>query len=323
MCTNLHTMNLLKFFHKFPSEEKCLKRFVEVRLEQGITCRKCEKQTKHYWLRTVKRFECKECKCKTSYMADTMMHKSKIGLQKWFILIHLMTSIKKSMSALEVSRQLDTRYQSVYDAMHKIRLVMGKRDERYKLGGEIEIDEAFFTTVDFSRDTDEVQKRGVGSQRKTRVLVLVESEYTGKNVEQAKLYNRDSDHKKNRKLGYAKMIVMDADSKAETINYEIQKHVKSTATAISDKATNFVGISKIISSIKQMKVDSKDAMKKLPWVHTVISNTKRMANGIHHSVNKDYLQNYLNEFCYKLNRRNFQRDMFDGMLTASVCDTWF
>jgi len=72
-----------------------------------------------------------------------------------------------------------------------------------------------------------------------------------------------------------------------------------------------------------MKVEPKVAMKKLPYVHTIISNAKRMTGGIHHSVFKDYLQNYLNEFCYKLNRRNFQRDMFDGMLKASVCDTWF
>ncbi len=316
-------MNLLKFFHKYPSEEKCLAAYAKIRLKQGITCRKCEYETKHYWLRTVKRFECKECKTKTSYKANTMMHKSKIELQKWFILIHLMTSIKKSMSALEISKQLGMRYDTVYNAMHKIRVLMGKRDNRYQLSGTIEMDEAFFTTVDFLRDKDEPLKRGVGSQRKTRVLVLVESEYTGLRAKEAKRYGKASDHKKNRRMGYAKMIVMDEDSTSPTINYELEQHVDSTTNAISDDARNFKGVGNVLNSIKQMKFDSKDAMKRLPWVHTVISNAKRMANGVHHSVNKDYLQNYLNEFCYKLNRRHFQRDMFDGMLAASVSDTWF
>ena len=316
-------MNLLKFFHKYPSEEKCLAAYAKTRLEQGITCRKCETETKHYWLKTVKRFECKECKCKTSYMANTMMHKSKIGLQKWFILIHLMTSIKKSMSALEISKQLDTRYDTIFHAMQKIRIMMGKRDSRYKLKGTFEMDEAFFTTVDFLWDKEnDPQKAGAGSQRKTRVLVLVESEYTGSNIKNSKRYNRDLDHKKNRKMGYAKMIAMDEFDMA-AINYEVKKHVESSANAISDKATNFNSVGNVVNSIQQMKVNTEDAMKKLPWVHTVISNAKRMANGVHHSVNKEYLQNYLNEFCYKLNRRNFQRDMFDGMLKASVGDTWF
>ncbi len=44
----------------------------------------------------------------------------------------------------------------------------------------------------------------------------------------------------------------------------------------------------------QMVVPSKEAGKKLPWVHTVISNAKRLFLGIHHSIGKGYLQNYLN-----------------------------
>ena len=316
-------MNLFKFIHKYPSEEKCLSEFAKTRLEQGITCRKCNCETKHYWLKTVKRFECKECKTWTSYKSGTMMHKSKIGIQKWFMLIHLMTSIKKSMSALEVSRQMGMRYGTTFKAMGKIRILMGKRDSRYKLNGTVEIDEAFFTTVDLLRDKDEVQKRGAGSQRKTRVLVIVESEYTGANVINSTRTNSDYDHKKNRKMGFAKMIVMDEDSTIPTVNYEVQKNVEPTANAISDKASNFNKIGDVINSVTQMKVESEDAMKSLPWVHTVISNAKRMTDGIHHSINKNHLQNYLNEFCYKLNRRHFQRDMFDGMLKASVCETWF
>jgi len=34
-------------------------------------------------------------------------------------------------------------------------------------------------------------------------------------------------------------------------------------------------------------------------------------------------QNYLNEFCYKLNRRNFESEMFDRIITAGVDDVWY
>lgn len=45
--------------------------------------------------------------------------------------------------------------------------------------------------------------------------------------------------------------------------------------------------------------------------------------GVHHSIGKDYLQNYLNEYCYKLNRRNFNSDLFDRMIIAGANDTWY
>lgn len=52
---------------------------------------------------------------------------------------------------------------------------MGQRDSRYKLSGVAELDETHFTTED-GREEDEPLKRGNGSQRKTKVLVMVESE---------------------------------------------------------------------------------------------------------------------------------------------------
>jgi hypothetical protein len=67
----------------------------------------------------------------------------------------------------------------------------------------------------------------------------------------------------------------------------------------------------------------KEAHLKLPWVHAIISNSKRNLLGVHHSIGKEYLQNYLNEFTYKLNRRTFQSDLFDRMIVAGAHDTWY
>jgi len=63
-------------------------------------------------------------------------------------------------------------------------------------------------------------------------------------------------------------------------------------------------------------------MENLPWVHTVISNAKKMTSGVHHSVAKDYLQNYLNEYCWKINRRNFNSDPFERAMCMAVDEFW-
>ncbi len=313
-------MNLLKFIQKFPTEEKCLKSFVKYRLERGVTCAKCEKKTIHYFVKAQKRFECKICKKRTSYKSGTMMEKSKIGIQVWFMLIHLMTSITKSMSALEVSKQLDMRYDTIWYAMHKIRCAMGKRDAKYKLDGTVELDDAFFVAVDLDRDSDEQLKRGRGSQRTAKVLVMVESEKVSKK-QMIQKYGKASRHNKGRKMGFVKMVVME-DLSSPEINYEAKNALKSSVSIIADDWRGYRGLPKVVKKVTQTVTPPEKAMEHLPWVHTVISNAKKMTLGVHHSVGKQYLQNYLNEFVWKINRRHFASDPFERAMCMAVDEYW-
>jgi len=50
----------------------------------------------------------------------------------------------------------------------------------------------------------------------------------------------------------------------------------------------------------------------------MISNAKRNLLGINHQIKDDYLQNYLNEFCYKTNRRYCVVNLFDRLMVAAV-----
>ncbi|MGB0883471.1 MAG: transposase, partial [Flavobacteriales bacterium] len=52
--------------------------------------------------------------------------------------------------------------------------------------------------------------------------------------------------------------------------------------------------------LKQLSSDGEDFVY---WVHIAISNLKRNILGIYHFVKQEYLQNYLDEFVYRLNQR--------------------
>ena len=52
----------------------------------------------------------------------------------------------------------------------------------------------------------------------------------------------------------------------------------------------------------------------LPWVHIVISNFKRWQLDVFHGVSAAHLQSYLDEFCYRLNRRDARLDLFRRIL---------
>jgi hypothetical protein len=318
-------MLVLDFYKRFPDEAACRQFLREKREEQGITCAKCGGK-KHYWYEKIQKWQCADnsCRARTNLRSGTMMEQSKLPILYWFKAIHLMTSTKKALSALEMQRQLDHKYyKPVLAMMHKIRKAMGFRDNLYKLAGEIEIDEAFITVVDLveydekgnkikKRPAGSDSKRGRGSEKKQSVIVMVESSpmpNNGVNPKTGKKYTQ------NRKVGNVKMVATDLLSSDE-INFLLRKHVEPTAKILSD---GWQGYSKVRDEVKEhqrMVVPSKQAHKKLPWVHITISNVKRKLLGIHHSVSRDYFQNYLDELSYKMNRRHSERDMFDRVVTA-------
>jgi len=45
---------------------------------------------------------------------------------------------------------------------------------------------------------------------------------------------------------------------------------------------------------------------------------ERLGVDIQHDIEPQYLQSYLNEFCYKYNRRYFEEKLFDRLLIACV-----
>jgi len=304
-------MKILSFSKRFPDEQACRTYLKEQREKQGITCKKCGGH-KHYWLENQEIWKCAACHSWTNLKAGTIMHKSKLPVRTWFECIHLMTATKKSISALEMQKQLAIwhSYQPVWYMMQKIRVAMGKRDKNYQLQGEIEVDDSFFKIVDTELDDNDDQSRGRGSARQQKVLVMVESAPNPKQV---------NPHKKDRIMGFVKMVTMD-DLSAIGINYELQKSIRPTAHIITD---GYRGYATAPINHTAMIVPPKEAGKKLPWVHTMISNAKRVLRGTHHSIGKHYMQNYLNEFTYKLNRRTFSTDLFDRMITCSVASTWF
>ena len=60
----------------------------------------------------------------------------------------------------------------------------------------------------------------------------------------------------------------------------------------------------------------------LKWIHVMISNNKSNITGTYHSLDNRYLQNYLDEFCYRFNRRNSGVPVFDKLLKCCTTETY-
>ena len=301
-------MNLLNFAEQYPDEASCKSKWKAIRDKAGVVCPHCGGK-EHYWKKDKENYECKECGYRQSLRANTVMHGSNLPFRYWFIAIHLLTSTKKSFSASELQRQLGhKRYEPVWHLLHKLRSVMGKRDSQYSLSGVMELDEGFFTTEISEDEKQKPLKRGRGSQKKSKVLVMAESTpVEGKVTNGGKL----------RKVGHIKMIVIE-DLKSETITPLVEENVSNESVIDSDYSTSYVKLKDIVKEHRTQVILKTEVGKVLPWVHIAISNAKRQLLDIYHQINPEYLQSYLNEFCYKFNRRYFGENLFDRLMLASV-----
>lgn len=234
-----------------------------------------------------------------------MMESSKLPVRDWFIAMAFMTYSKKGISAKELQRQLGhKRYEPVWLMMHKIRTAMGKRDDRYKLEDMIEFDEGYFETETKESDKQNL-KRGRGSKKQSNVAVMAESTPI-EDVETGI---------KSRHARYFKMKVLTSHL-SEEINTTVEGNIKETSIVFSDRSTSYVDIADYVEVHITEKSNKETTVDTLRWVHIAISNAKRTLLGIYHKIKGKYLQNYLNEFCYKLNRRYFGDRLFDRLLIA-------
>ena len=176
------------------------------------------------------------------------------------------------------------------------------------MSGVIELDEGFFSTVRPDDEKSKPLKRGRGSQKKTKVLVMVESvPVEGKTTKKGK----------PRKVGHLKMLVID-NLKANTITDMVTANVSRSTIIDSDNSTSYVHLKDMVDLHRPAVIPKEKVSEMLPWVHLAISNAKRLLLNVHHDIKPQYLQGYLNEFCYKYNRRYFGEKLFDRLLIACV-----
>jgi ISXO2-like transposase domain len=96
----------------------------------------------------------------------------------------------------------------------------------------------------------------------------------------------------------------------------LQESIDEKSIVFSDQSTSYVNISDYVEVHISQKSNHDTTTQTLPWVHIAISNAKRTLLGIYHKIKGKYLQLYLDEFCYKLNRRFFGDNLFDRLVVA-------
>jgi len=283
-------IDFFKFQRLFSSSQNCYTYLQKIRWPNGFICPECQGE-KHSYISTRKLWQCSNCRYQCSVTSGTVFHKTRTPLYKLFWLVFFIAHDKNGHSALDLTRKLKISYKVAWSMCHKVRAAMLERNSSQLLAGLIELDDAYFGTKNAPG------ARGRGADKKQSVLVVAQTST-------------------DKKPQFAAMEVID-DLKKETIQKVVENCIEEESTVITDGYPSFNILDEIdYNHIKQIVGDPKNASVVLPWVHIFIANAKSNIRGTHKGVSSQYLQYYLSEFCYKLNRRFNVETIFDRLLFA-------
>jgi ribosomal protein L37E len=302
-------MNIINFINRFPDEASCIDFIKEQRSQQGIICKKCI-GSRYYWLENKHSFQCASCGFRTSIRSGTVMENSNLPIRIWMMAITFITATNKGFSAIELQKQLGMkRYEPVFRMYHKLRTVMGQRDDRYRLEDMVEYDEAYVGKSTKAQVRSKL-KRGRGTQKQSKVAVMAESTVLEDPVS----------GKFDKSCRYFKMKKI-KNLEAKTAQALIKEYIDSNSVLQTDKSTTFSDLSDCIDVHVRENSGTKEGNFNLKWVHIAISNLKKHLQ-TYHMISERMMQNYLDEFCYKLNRRYFGEKLFDRLIVAAIYPYW-
>ena len=283
-------MTLVQFQKKFRSEKDCKKRLYQMRWAKGFICRRCG-HDKYYDLPKRGLYECKACKYQCSVTAGTVMHRTRTPLLKWFWAIFLLSNDKRGISALQLSKKLDISYWVAWTMLHKIRKAMRDRDAHYKLAGLIEVDDSYIGGSSNGGD-----KRGRGTNK---IPVLIAASTDGEGI------------------GFAKMEVVDS-LHWEPVKKFLQQGITPNQTIKSDGWQSYNVAAQLGHTHQVELILERKAHDVLKWVHILASNAKAFILGTYHGLDAKHIQSYLDEYCFRFNRRKWGGQLFDRLLMACV-----
>jgi transposase-like protein len=264
---------LIEFEHRFGDDDACREYLCALRWPQGFVCPGCGGVDA--WRMSRGLFLCQGCRRQASVTAGTIFQDSHVPLTIWFRAMWQITSQKHGISALGLQRVLGLgSYRTSWAMLHKLRKAM-IRPGRERLSGFVEVDEAYWGG----------EEEGVrGRQTHDKALIIVAAEARGEGLGRIRLQR-----------------IPTADRKH--LHAFIHESIEPGSTVHTDGLAAYLELSGYTHDRKVQR-HQPPGVHLLPRVHRVISLMKRWLLGTHQgAISHAYLDDYLNEFTFRFNRR--------------------
>lgn len=277
---NTNFKSILDLVKAFPDEQTCINHLENLRWNGGVVS-PFDETSKVYKCKGNK-YRCKNTGKYFNVKTNTIFDNTKLGLQKWFLAIYIVTSHKKGISSLQLSRDLDITQKSAWFMLQRIRKCFGIENNN-ELDNEVEADETYVGGKNKNRHSSKKveNSQGRSSKDKTPVVGMVErgGKVNAKKVE---------------------------DVKHATLSREIINNVKESAKLYTDEWLGYKGLERIYdhSIVKHNQSQYVVGRIHTNTIEGFWSLLKRGIVGIYHFTSKKHLQMYVDEFVFRYNTRN-------------------
>ena len=299
--------SLLAFQDTFHDEESCIQYLAERRWPNGFICPKCG-GSDAWRLASRPLWECRKCGRQTSVTAGTLMARTKLPLRVWFWAAYLMTTHSNGYSALQLQAQFCLHYRTAWLLEAKLRMAMVNPD-RSMLSGLIELDQ---TEIPY-REANRAPELG-GRDGMIPVVCAIEVVDRKTGLVPKWGYNKKLLNTRPQRI----RLQVIPDNTAETLESFVQANVEPGSVVLSDGHASFDGLQALGYKHDPKIVGLMAAHIVLPWTHRAFTLLKRWGMGVYHGLRRKYAQTYLDEYCYRFNRRYWRRVSFEKILNIAA-----
>ncbi len=266
-------------------------------------CPCCGSVEKHYYLKTRSQYRCKECFHTFSVTSGTIFASHKKPLKIYLLAIALFTNAVKSISALQLSRDLDVQYKTAWVLSHKIRESLMDYNEDEKFEGTCEMDGVYVGHYIRPRNQIDkrVDRRKVHKPNKRVVISLRQrAEISDETVGAIK----------------TKTFILKSENSNE-IKEIAHKYIKVGSSIHADESnayddlTAHYDMNRVNHQIEYSGVYGENNNQS----ESYNARFRRMQYGQCHKIGNLYLSNYANEIAYREDtRRKSNKEIFDDIL---------
>ena len=205
---------------------------------------------------------------------------------KWIYAAYLLMTARKGISSLQLSKELSTRQDTAWYMLHRLRVACGPLRMK-ALHGEVEIDETYLGGLE---ENKHAHKRLSGRGWSGKQMILGMRERGGRTFAMP-IRNKEMD----------------------MLRGAVQRLVRPGATIYTDENPAYKGVAWKHETVCHSAKEYVNGMAHTNGIESVWSVLKRGFNGTYHHWSKKHCRAYVNEFAFRLNDGNVERDTQDRL----------